>query len=112
MNYEPLLEVRNLVCGYENQLIFSDVNLKLYPGQLSGLVGPSGSGKTTLLKAILGLVPIWSGEIWCRGKLLKSGTAPPQVGYVPQVETIDWSFPVTVEEVVMMGRYRQQKIWP
>lgn len=109
---EHLLEIKNLACGYQTQPVFTRVNLSLYPGQLSGLVGPSGSGKSTLLKAILGLVQPWAGEVWFRGKRLKPGEPPPGVGYVPQVETVDWNFPVTAEEVVMMGRYKQQKIWP
>jgi zinc/manganese transport system ATP-binding protein/zinc transport system ATP-binding protein len=109
---EHLLEIKNLACGYQTQPVFTRVNLSLYPGQLSGLVGPSGSGKSTLLKAILGLVHPWAGEVWFRGKRLKPGEPPPGVGYVPQVETVDWNFPVTAEEVVMMGRYKQQKIWP
>ncbi len=109
---EPLLEIRNLACGYQKLPVFTGVNLNLYRGQLSGLVGPSGSGKSTLIKAILGLLPAWTGEICFRGKRLKQGEAPPKVGYVPQVETVDWTFPVTAEEVVMMGRYRQQKFLP
>jgi zinc/manganese transport system ATP-binding protein/zinc transport system ATP-binding protein len=109
---EPILELRNLTCGYQEQLVFAGVNLKLYPGQLSGLVGPSGCGKTTLIKAILGLVAPWAGEIWFRGKRLKPKVAPPKVGYVPQVETVDWTFPVTALEVVMMGRYQKQKFFP
>jgi len=109
---EPILEVRNLACGYQTQPVFTRVDLTLYAGQLSGLVGPSGSGKSTLIKAILGLVPPWAGEIRFRGKRLKPGTPPPKVGYVPQVETVDWNFPVTAEEVVMMGRYKQQTMWP
>jgi len=109
---KPILEVKNLACGYQTQPIFTQVNLALYPGQLSGLVGPSGSGKSTLIRAILGLVDPWAGEIWFRGKRLRPGAPPPKVGYVPQVETVDWSFPVTAEEVVMMGRYQQQKLWP
>jgi zinc/manganese transport system ATP-binding protein len=109
---EPLLEVRNLTCGYQSEPVFTGVNLALYPKQLSGLVGPSGSGKSTLLKAILGLVHPWRGDILFRGKRLKPGTSPPKVGYVPQVETVDWNFPVTAEEVVMMGRYRQRQFSP
>ncbi len=109
---EPLLEVRNLTCGYQTEPVFTGVNLALYPKQLSGLVGPSGSGKSTLIKAMLGLVHSWQGEILVRGKRLKPGTSPPKVGYVPQVETVDWSFPVTAEEVVMMGRYRQRQFAP
>lgn len=109
---QPILEIRNLTCGYQSQPVFAGVNLTLYPGQLSGLVGPSGSGKSTLLKAILGLIHPWQGEIWFRGKRLKPGQAPLRVGYVPQVETVDWNFPVTAEEVVMMGRYQKQKMLP
>ncbi|MBN3942835.1 MAG: metal ABC transporter ATP-binding protein [Nostoc sp.] len=109
---QPILEVKNLACGYQNQPIFTSVDLKLYPGQLSGLVGPSGCGKSTFIKAILGLVHPWAGEIWFRGRPLKPGVAPPKVGYVPQVETVDWTFPVTALEVVMMGRYQKQKMFP
>ncbi len=109
---EPLLELKNLTCGYQSGPVFTDVSLALYPRQLSGLVGPSGSGKSTLIKAILGLVHPWRGEIKSHGKRLRFGTSPPKVGYVPQVETVDWNFPVTAEEVVMMGRYRQHKFSP
>ena len=109
---QPILEVKNLTCGYQAQSVFAGVDLTLYPGQLSGLVGPSGSGKSTLIKAILGLVHPWRGEIWFRGKRLKLGTPPPKVGYVPQVETVDWTFPVTAQEVVMMGLYQKQKLLP
>lgn len=109
---EPLLEVKNLTCGYQSEPVFTGVNLALYPRQLSGLVGPSGSGKSTLLKAMLGLVHPWQGEITSQGKRLKYGASPPRVGYVPQVETVDWNFPVTAEEVVMMGRYRHHKFLP
>jgi zinc/manganese transport system ATP-binding protein len=109
---QPLLEVKNLTCGYQRQPVFTNVDLTLYPGQLSGLVGPSGSGKTTLMKSILGLVAPWAGELWFQGQRLKPGISPPKVGYVPQVETVDWGFPVTAEEVVMMGRYQQRKYFP
>jgi zinc/manganese transport system ATP-binding protein len=109
---ESLLEVKQLSCGYQSQPVFENVNLTLYPGQLSGLVGPSGCGKSTLIKAMLGLIHPWHGEVWFRGKRLKAGAPPPGVGYVPQVETVDWNFPVTAEEVVMMGRYRSQNFLP
>ena len=107
---EPILEVRNLVCGYQTNPVFQQVNLSIYPGQLTGLVGPSGCGKSTLIKAILGLIQPWAGEVRFQGKRLKPGTSPPKVGYVPQVETVDWNFPVTAEEVVMMGCYQKHKI--
>lgn len=111
-----LLEARDLSCGYQGQKIFSGLNFQLHQGQFSGLVGPSGSGKTTLIKSLLGLVQPWQGQIYYRGQSLnaisKLGRVLPKVGYVPQVETVDWSFPVTAAEVVMMGRYRRKCFWP
>lgn len=109
---KPLLEIKDLTCGYQDQPTFAHVNLSLYPGQLAGLVGPSGCGKTTLIKSILGLVHPWRGEIQFRGQRLQPGVAPLKVGYVPQVETVDWGFPVTAEEVVMMGRYQKLRFLP
>lgn len=108
----PLLEAKNLACGYQQSPVFSHVNLSLYPGQLAGLVGPSGSGKTTLIKALLGLVKPWAGEVCIQQQRLQAGRSPFKMGYVPQVETVDWNFPVTAEEVVMMGRYRKQRFFP
>ena len=108
----PLLEAKNLACGYQQIPVFSHVNLSLYPGQLAGLVGPSGSGKTTLIKALLGLVKPWAGEVRIKQQPLRSGKLSSKVGYVPQVETVDWNFPVTAEEVVMMGRYHKQRYFP
>lgn len=116
-----LLEARDLSCGYQGQSIFNGLNFKLHQGQFSGLVGPSGCGKTTLIKSLLGVIQPWQGQIYYQGQptLKEKGKAKgekhakksvlPKVGYVPQVETVDWSFPVTAIEVVMMGRYRRQK---
>jgi zinc/manganese transport system ATP-binding protein/zinc transport system ATP-binding protein len=106
----PLIEVKNLTCGYQNQVVFSQVNLSIYPGQMCSLVGPSGGGKSTLMKAILGLISPWSGEVWFQDRQLKKEQSPLNVGYVPQVETVDWNFPVTAYEVVLMGRYRHRKL--
>ncbi|MGB3292330.1 MAG: metal ABC transporter ATP-binding protein [Phormidesmis sp.] len=114
-----LLEARNLSCGYQGQQIFDGIDFKLHPGQFSGLVGPSGSGKTTLIKSLMGLVQPWQGQICYRGQPVPTGanlfggrSRRPRIGYVPQVETVDWSFPVTAAEVVMMGRYRPRNFWP
>lgn len=80
-------------CRYDDgDAVLRDVSFHVPDGAMAALIGPSGGGKTTLLKAILGLVP-YAGRIQASGPL----------GYVPQLETIDWSFPVTVEEVVAMG---------
>ncbi len=109
-----LLEARDLSCGHQGESTFTGLNFKLHSGQFSGLVGPSGSGKTTLIKSLLGIVQPWQGQIYYQGQpTLKAngrGAAKrilPKVGYVPQVETVDWTFPVTAAEVVMMGRYRR-----
>jgi zinc/manganese transport system ATP-binding protein/zinc transport system ATP-binding protein len=79
-----------------------NVSLKIWPGQFMALVGPNGGGKTTLLRTILGMVPASSGKVLLRGRPL-TRSALDRIGYVPQLETIDWNFPITVEEVISMG---------
>jgi len=97
----PLVTISHLDAGYQHQPVIEDVNLTIMQGDFVGVVGPSGSGKTTLLRALLGAAHIFSGEIDIAGR--PPGHADVRVGYVPQLETVDWHFPVTVEEVVMMG---------
>ena len=77
------------------------VDLSVHPGEFVGIVGPSGSGKTTLLKAMLGSIKASHGSVTRASGL--------RVAYVPQLETVDWNFPVTVGEVV--GMSRPQKSW-
>jgi zinc/manganese transport system ATP-binding protein/zinc transport system ATP-binding protein len=98
----PLIEFRGVTCGYDGTPAISDVNLTVAAGDFVGLVGPSGAGKTTLLRAVLGAAPVYRGEIRVAGRAIDRGTS--RAGYVPQLETIDWNFPVTVEQVVLMGR--------
>jgi zinc/manganese transport system ATP-binding protein/zinc transport system ATP-binding protein len=71
-------------------------------GDFIGIVGPSGAGKTTLLRAVLGGVDVYEGDVLVNGHSVQ--TKRPRVGYVPQLSTIDWTFPITVEQVVMLGR--------
>ena len=78
------------------------MDITINRGDFVGLLGPSGSGKTTLLRTILGAVDVYAGEVRVEGKSISEGR--PSIGYVPQLETIDWNFPVTVEQVVLMGR--------
>jgi zinc/manganese transport system ATP-binding protein/zinc transport system ATP-binding protein len=80
------------------------------PGDFVGLLGPSGSGKTTLLRTILGATNVYQGEVTVHG--VPTSRKRPQAGYVPQLETIDWNFPVTVAEVVMMGRTMNNPLFP
>jgi ABC-type Mn2+/Zn2+ transport system ATPase subunit len=97
------LVLRGVGAGYGRGLVLRDVNLAIPAGTLVGVIGPNGSGKSTLLKAILGLAPVEIGSV-----LLDGRPASEQRGrfaYVPQREAVDWSFPVSAEQVVMMGRY-------
>ena len=106
----PIVELKGLTCGYEGAPVLSDVSLSVMPGDFVGLMGPSGSGKTTLLRAILGAVTVYQGQVWVYG--VSVAQQRPRIGYVPQLETIDWNFPVTVEEVVLMGRTMDRPLFP
>lgn len=108
---QPLLELNHVTFGYGAELVLDDINLHLHPGQFAALVGPSGAGKTSLLRLILGSLQPLHGEICVRGHAFKPGVAT-HIGYVPQLETVDWNFPVTVEQVVLMGRVRRSGLWP
>jgi zinc/manganese transport system ATP-binding protein len=99
----PAIEVEDLSCGYDRAPVLERVSLSLPAGSFAGVIGPSGAGKTTLLKANLGLAERYAGEVRVQGTRMDPGQHPPQVGYVPQVETVDWSFPATVNDVVLMG---------
>lgn len=80
-------------------------NFTVYQGEQIGVLGPNGAGKSTLFKAIVGLIPLTAGHITIHGQDRRNRVGA--VGYVPQVESIDWHFPVTVRDVVMMGRIRK-----
>ncbi|MFQ5597878.1 MAG: metal ABC transporter ATP-binding protein [Nitrospiria bacterium] len=107
----PLVNFTNVSCGYQKKVVFRDLNFQIYSHQFAGLVGPSGAGKSTLLKAILGIAPLLSGSISVSNTRV-NGKVPPQIGYVPQIETVDWDFPVTVTQVVAMGLYRMSRKLP
>src|SRR3712207_6298490 len=92
----PLVRIRNLSCRYGATPVLVDVDLDIGEGEFIGVVGPSGSGKTTLLRTLLGTVPAAGGRIDRANGLT--------FGYVPQLETVDWNFPVTVTETVLMAR--------
>jgi zinc/manganese transport system ATP-binding protein/zinc transport system ATP-binding protein len=99
---DPIVEFRGVTCGYEGEPALSDVDLRIVPGDFVGILGPSGAGKTTLLRSIVGAVDVYRGQILVEGQPIDRKR--PRAGYVPQLETIDWNFPVTVEQVVLMGR--------
>jgi len=101
MERRSLVTMQDLAAGYYGAPVVQHVNLSIHEGDFVGLVGPSGSGKTTLLRAMLGAVNIYEGSVRIGGK--PAGHREARAGYVPQLETVDWHFPVTVEEVVTMG---------
>ena len=95
--------------GYEGRAALDGVDLGVEPGTLLAVVGPNGAGKSTLLKLLAGLLPAWSGTIEVLGS--PPGREARRIAYVPQAELVDWAFPVTVGEVVMMGRYPALGPW-
>jgi ABC-type Mn2+/Zn2+ transport system ATPase subunit len=106
----PLVQIRELTCGYGGRPALMDVDLEIWPGEFVGLLGPSGAGKTTLLRAILGSVQIYRGQVLVEGQPVGRRRIP--VGYVPQLETVDWNFPITVEEVALLGLASSPWPWP
>ena len=104
-SHDAVVTLEALTCGYYGHPVFRDVSLTLPAGQVVGLVGPTRSGKTTLLRAILGLVRPGRGRVRLFGQPV-GRTTRARLGYVPQVETLDWQFPVTAEQVVLMGAIR------
>lgn len=98
------VEVRGLTVSYRDAPVLWEVDARFPAGKLCAIVGPNGAGKSTLLKAALGLVPSDAGRVLIDG--VQGRDALDRVAYVPQRESVDWDFPITVREVVEMGRYR------
>ena len=100
---ELALEVRGLWTGYNGHPALENINFQVAQGEIVGVIGPNGSGKSTLMKAILGLVKPWKGGAFVMGQ--PAAAQRRIVGYMPQMEDVDWDFPVTVRDVALMGRY-------
>jgi manganese/zinc/iron transport system ATP- binding protein len=96
------VEIHDLTVAYDRKPVLWDVDLTIPSGVLCAVIGPNGAGKSTLIKAALGLLGTLSGRVWFFGKELNAVRR--RVGYVPQRESVDWDFPVSVRDVVMMGR--------
>jgi manganese/iron transport system ATP-binding protein len=102
----PGLSVEGVSVTYRNGLTaLDDATFQLPEGSITALVGVNGSGKSTLFKAIMGFVPVTSGEVRILGLDAAEAQKRNLVAYVPQAEEVDWTFPVLVEDVVTMGRY-------
>lgn len=104
---DVILQTHGLTVGYHGQpRAIENVSFSVHAGERVAVIGPNGAGKSTLVKAIMGLVPPQAGQISLPEDI--------HLGYVPQHESVDWNFPVTVRDVVMMGRVRQIGLfrWP
>ncbi len=99
----PPLEIHDLTVSYDRKPVLYGVDLTMASGSLVGVVGPNGAGKTTLIKTIMGIVPANGGWVKIFGRPYSKAVT--RVGYVPQRESVDWDFPVTVMDLVLMGRY-------
>lgn len=97
------LEVHDLTVAYHKKPVLWGVDLAVPRGRLVGIVGPNGAGKSTLIKAAMGMLPLSSGWVKVFGEPVKKNLT--RIGYVPQRESVDWDFPVSVKDVVLMGRY-------
>lgn len=96
------IKIRNLSAGYDDTTIIEQINLSINHGDFFSIIGPNGGGKSTLLKAILGLIPIYNGSIRIYGQPPEKGRR--YIGYVPQHAQFDTKYPISVWDVVLMGR--------
>lgn len=103
MSSVPPVEVHDLTVSYDKKPVLWNIDVAIPEGQIIGIIGPNGAGKSTLIKAIMGLIPAESGWVKIYGETLARQRG--LVGYVPQRESVDWDFPVTVRDVVLMGTY-------
>src|ERR1700731_3409090 len=95
--------VQNLTVHYDDVPALWDITLDLPQGKLIGILGPNGAGKSTFIKTVLGLIQPVSGSVTFFGKSFHEMRG--RIAYLPQRESIDWTFPITVKDLVLMGRY-------
>jgi manganese/zinc/iron transport system ATP- binding protein len=99
----PVVELHDITVSYNRKPVLWDIDLTLPMGSIIGIIGPNGAGKSTLIKAMMGLVEISSGYVKIFDQQLDQVRS--RVSYVPQKESVDWDFPASVTDVVLMGRY-------
>ena len=97
------LEVHDLTVAYQKRPVLWGIDFAVPQGRLVGILGPNGAGKSTLIKAAMGLLPASGGWVRVFGRPVREQLR--RIGYVPQRESVDWDFPVSVMDVVLMGRY-------
>ena len=99
------IDIENVTVAYHGKVALHSASLQLEAGTICGLVGMNGAGKSTLFKAIMGFVKPATGRVLVNGLPIRQVQKKSLVAYVPQSEEVDWQFPVSVYDVVMMGRY-------
>ncbi len=108
---QPIIQAEHLFVNYQDKLVLEDITFSVSKGQFWGILGPNGSGKTTLLRTMLGLITPFSGSIKLFGKSPDNlGAERDRIGYVPQHASIDFNFPISVRDVVLLGRSRKMGI--
>ncbi|TVQ11527.1 MAG: metal ABC transporter ATP-binding protein [Balneolaceae bacterium] len=108
-NKLPPIEVHDLTVAYRKKPVLWDIDFDVPEGKLIAVIGPNGAGKSTLIKTIMGLIEPVSGKILVYGKPVDRER--PRIAYVPQRESVDWDFPISVYELVLMGRYSHLKLF-
>ncbi len=103
------ISIEGLSVSYDKKRVLTNVYLNMQEGKVIGVLGPNGAGKSTLFKAILGLLETNTGTIKIFGKDISENRR--RMAYVPQKDEVDWTFPATVRDVVLMGRYPAKTIW-
>lgn len=105
----PLIEIKDLFAGYNQEIVLNEINLTIFQDDFIGLIGPNGGGKTTLLKVILGLVEPEGGTVQIKGETPQLGRR--NIGYVPQIAEYDTDFPISVQDIVRMGRLGPKRLF-
>ena len=102
---QPALEIHDLTVAFDRKPVLWNIDLTIPQGKLVGIIGPNGAGKSTLIKAVMGILPLSSGYVKLFDKDIDD--VRHKISYVPQRESVDWDFPASVLDVVLMGRYAQ-----
>ena len=110
MKKKVAIELKNISAGYDNDVVIEKINCHIYEGDFFGIIGPNGGGKSTLLKIILGLFNPTKGTVKIYGQIPKTGRK--NIGYVPQYSEYDKQYPISVWDVVLMGRRSIRGVHP
>lgn len=108
---KKIININDFTVKINNKAILENINLTLHGPKIIALVGANGAGKSTLFKSIMGIINPSDGNIIINGKNPKDALKNNLISYVPQIEEVDWNFPLLVEELVMMGRYNHMNIF-